>query len=127
MAPGTVRAAALLVAAEGAALLVLGAVEALSTVLGDPADTGGALVTAAFAALGGVLLLLLARAVGRLRTAARSPVVVVQLLALPIGLNLIGPSGRPEFGLPVLLLAVAVLVLLGTPAARAALARDHRD
>ena len=44
-----------------------------------------------------------------------------------IGLNLVGPSGRPEFGVPVLLLAVAVLVLLGTPAARAALARDHRD
>ncbi|HZB51240.1 MAG TPA: hypothetical protein VE547_19285 [Mycobacteriales bacterium] len=122
--PGTVRAAALLVALEGAALIGLALVEVLLTVLGDPSDIGLALVTAGFAAAGGVLLVLLARAMLRLRKAARAPVAVVQLIALPIGWNLIEPSGRPELGVPVLVLAAAVLVLLGTPAARAALARD---
>jgi hypothetical protein len=119
-----VRAAAVLVAAEGVLLLVLAVVEALSTVVGDPADPEGALVTAAFAALGGVLLLLLARAVGRGRAAARPPVVVVQLLMVPIGLNLIGASGRPEWGVPVLVVAAAVLALLFSPAARTTLHRD---
>jgi hypothetical protein len=121
--PGAVRAVALLVAVEGAALLVLAVLEALSTVLDDPTSVGGALVTAAFALFGGLLLLVLARAVLRGHKAARSPVVVVQIIMLPIGWNLIDPSGRPELGVPVLLLAAAVLALLATPAARAALAR----
>ena len=121
--PGPVRAIALLVAAEAAALLLLATAEALSTVLGDSSSVRGALVTAAFAALGGVLLAVLARAVLRVRKAARSPVVVVQLIMLPIGWNLIHPSGRPEFGVPVLAVAVAVLALLATPAARTALER----
>jgi hypothetical protein len=124
--PGPVRAIALLVAVEAAALLLLAGAQALSTVLGEPTSVGGALVTAAFAALGGVLVLLLARAVLRVRKAARSPVVVVQLIMLPIGWNLIHPSGRPEFGVPVLAVAVAVLALLATPAARAALEREDR-
>lgn len=122
-APRAVRAAALLVAVEGAALVVLAVAEALSTLLGDPGDPALALVTAALAAAGGALLLWLARALARLRRAARSPVVVVQLIALPIGWNLISPSGRPELGVPVLLLAAAVLVLLGTAGARAVLER----
>jgi hypothetical protein len=47
----------------------------------------------------------------------------VQLIMLPIGWNLIHPSGRPEVGVPVLAVAVAVLALLASPAARAALER----
>jgi hypothetical protein len=121
--PRTVRIAALLVAVEGAALVVLAVVEALSTVLGDPGSVGLALATAAMAAAGGVLLLWLAAAMSRLRKAARSPVVVLQLISLPIGWTLAVDNGRPELGLPVLALAVAVLVLLGTSGARDALTR----
>jgi hypothetical protein len=121
--PRAIRAAALLVAVEGAALAVLAAAEVLSTLFGEPGSVALALVTAAMAAAGSALLLWLAGAMLRLRKAARSPVVVVQLISLPIGWTLTVDNGRPELGLPVLALAVAVLVLLGTPAARNALAR----
>jgi hypothetical protein len=114
-----------LVAVEGAALLVLAVLEAASTVVSDAASVSLALVTAAFAAGTGVLLLWLARALVELRRAARMPVVVLQLIALPIGWNLIGTSGRPELGVPVIVLAAAVLVLLfGSEDARAALRRE---
>jgi hypothetical protein len=113
------------VAVEGVALIGLALVEAASTVVSDAASASLALVTAAFAAATGALLLWLARALVQLRRAARTPVVVLQLLALPIGWNLIGTSGRPELGLPVIVLAVAVLALLfGSEDARTALRRE---
>jgi len=119
--------AAALVAVEGAALAVLAVAEVVSTVVSDPASVTLALVTAAFAAAGGALLFLLARALVALRPAARSPVVALQLLALPVGWTLTGTNGRPEIGLPVLVLAGAVLLLLfGTAEARDALARPDR-
>ncbi|MFL6130448.1 MAG: hypothetical protein ACJ73E_15465 [Mycobacteriales bacterium] len=123
--PRPVRLAAAVVAAEGVALILLGLAEAVSTLVSDPASIGLALVTAAFAVGTGALLLWLARALIGLRRAARTPVVVLQLIALPVGWNLAGTSGRPELGLPVIALAVAVLVLLfGSEEARAALRRD---
>jgi hypothetical protein len=123
--PRPVRLAAALVAVEGVALLVLAAVEAVSTIVSDAASVSLALVTAALAAATGALLLWLARALVELRRAARSPVVVLQLIALPIGWNLIDTAGRPELGVPVLVLAATVLVLLfGTEDARAALRRE---
>jgi hypothetical protein len=123
--PRPVRLAAALVAVEGVALLALAALEAVSTVVSGAASVSLALVTAAFAAAGGLLLLWLARALTGLRSGARTPVVVLQLIMLPIGWNLIGSSGRPELGLPVLLLAVAVLSLLfGSDEARTALRRE---
>jgi len=60
-APRTVLLAALLVAVEGAALIVLAGVEAVSTLVSDAASVTLALVTAAAAAGGGALLLWLAR------------------------------------------------------------------
>ena len=49
----------------------------------------------------------------------------MQIVGLPIGWTLINDNGRPEIGLPVLAVALAVLALLfGTAAARDALARD---
>jgi hypothetical protein len=113
------------VAAEGVALIGLALIEAVSTVVSGASSVALALATAALAAGTGALLLWLARALVQLRRAARTPVVVLQLIALPIGWNLIGASGRPELGLPVVLLAAAVLALLfGTAEARAALRRE---
>ncbi len=124
-APRPVRLAAGLVAVEGVALLALAAVEVISALVGDPASVSLALVTAAFAAAAGALLVWLARKLVELRDVARTPVVVLQLIALPIGWNLVGTAGRPELGLPVLLLAVAVLSLLfGSEEARTALRRQ---
>ena len=124
-APRPVLAAAALVAVEGAALLVLAVVNVVLTALDDagsvPLAPAGALLLAIF----GAALLLLARALRTLRPPARSPVVAVQIVALPVGWTLASTNGRPEIGVPVLVLAVTVLVLLfATAEARDALARD---
>jgi hypothetical protein len=120
-----VLAAAAVVALEGVALLVFAVVSVVLTALSDagsvPLALGGALLLVIF----GGALLLLARALRALKPAARSPVVAVQLVALPVGWTLASTNGRPEIGLPVLLIAAAVLVLLfGTAEARDSLARD---
>jgi hypothetical protein len=124
-APRPVLAAAALVTVEGAALLVLAVVSVVLTALHDaasvPVALGGALLLAIF----GGALLLLARALRALKPQARSPVVAVQIVALPVGWTLASTNGRPEIGVPVLVLAVAVLVLLfATAEARDALARN---
>jgi hypothetical protein len=125
-APRPVLAAAALVTVEGAALLVFAVVNVVLTALSDagsvPLALGGALLLAIFG--GG--LILLARALRALKAPARSPVIAVQIVALPIGWTLTTGNGRPEIGLPVLLLAVAVLVLLfSTAEARDSLTRER--
>ena len=118
-----VALAAALLAVEGVALLVLGVVYGGAGVLGDPFDRTATLLEAGLAVLAGVLLLVLARAVNDLRGWARSPAVVVQLLALPVGYGLV--QGQVWLAaVPVLLLAGAVLFLLFTAEARAAFTED---
>lgn len=124
-APRPVLAAAGLVVVEGVALLVLAVLNVVLTALSDagsvPLALGGALLLGVFG--GG--LILLARGLRGLRPATRSPVIAVQIVALPVGWTLTSTNGRPEIGLPVLALAVAVLaLLLGTAEARDSLARD---
>ena len=124
-APRPVLAAAALVAVEGAALLVLAVVNVVLTALDDAGSISLALAGSALLVIFGGALLLLARALRALKPAARSPVVAVQIVALPVGWTLAGTNGRPEIGVPVLVLAIAVLVLLfATAGARDALARD---
>lgn len=124
-APRPVLAAAALVTVEGVALLVFAVVSVVLTALDDAGSVslalGGALLLSVF----GALLFWLARKLRELRPPARSPVVAVQVVALPIGWTLTTTNGRPEIGLPVLAVAVAVLVLLfGSAEARDSLARD---
>ena len=124
-APRPVLAAAALVAVEGAALLVLAVVDLVLAALDDVGSVPLALAGALLLAIFGAALLLLARALRALRPPARSPVVAVQIIALPVGWTLAGTNGRPEIGVPVLVLAIAVLVLLfATAEAREALARN---
>ena len=124
-APRPVLAAAALVAVEGAALLVLAVVNVVLTALDDAGSVPLALAGALLLAIFGGGLLLLARALRALRPPARSPVVAVQIVALPVGWTLASSNGRPEIGVPVLVLAAAVLVLLfATAQARDSLARN---
>lgn len=81
------------------------------------------LTVAAFAVFGAVLLALCARGLLRLRPTARSPIVVVQLIALPVGYSLGFQNGRMLIAAPVLAVAVAVLVLLLSRPSREALDR----
>jgi hypothetical protein len=124
-APRAVLAAAALVTVEGVALLVVAGVSVVLTALHDAASVPVALGAALLVAIFGGALLLLARALRALKPPARSPVVAVQVVALPVGWTLAGTNSRPEIGVPVLVLALAVLVLLfATAEARDALARD---
>lgn len=105
--PAVRRAAALLVV-EGVALAVLGVVFAVATAVGTPTNRGLSFGVAGFAVATGAVLVLLARAVDGRRSWARSPAVVLQLLAFPVGVGLL--QGRVWVaGLPVLLLAGATL------------------
>jgi drug/metabolite transporter (DMT)-like permease len=123
--PRPVAAAAALVSVEGVALLVFAVVSVILTALDDagsiPLALGGALLLAVF----GAVLFFLARKLRELKPPARSPVVAVQIVALPIGWTLANDNGRPEIGLPILAVAVAIIALLfATAAARDSLARD---
>lgn len=114
-----VTRAALLVGVEGVALTVLGVGYGVAGVVGAPFDRAATLLEGGFAVLAGVVLLLVARGLVRVAGWARSPAVVLQLLALPVGGGLV--QGRVWYAaVPVLTLAVGVLVLLATAEARQA-------
>lgn len=112
-----VTRAARLVAVEGAALLLLGSGYAVAGAVGTPYDRSATVLEGLFAVLAGMLLLLLARGLSLQAGWSRTPAVVLQLLALPVGYGL-GQGGVWYAAAPVLLLAVAVLYLLATTEAR---------
>ena len=113
------RRAALLVGLEGAALVVLGLGYGVAGVVGEPFDRLATVLEAAFTVVIGVGLALVARGLLGARRWARSPAILAQLLALPVGVGLV--QGRVWWAAaPVLLLAAAVLAHLATPSARAA-------
>jgi hypothetical protein len=86
-------------------------------------DVAGALLLAAIALAGAAALGLCIRALLRLRPAARTPVVVIELLALPVSYTLAFQADRIGDGAPILLSALAVIYLLFTPPVRAVLDR----
>ena len=122
--PNVLRLAAAILVLESLALVAAAVVLVVKTIAGHPADVGRALVGAVLALVGAACLLLGARGVRRMRPAARSPVVVLQLLALPVSYSLAFQAGRVAYGGPIMLAALVVIYLLFTPPARAALDRD---
>ena len=109
--PVAVRRAAALLAVEGAALTVIGVVDGVATVVGEPDDRVASLGVAVFALAGGLLLLVLGRALARGRGWPRSPAVVLQLLAFPVGIGF-AQGGVWVPAVVVLLLAAVTLVHL---------------
>ena len=73
---------------EGLVLLVIGVVDGIATIVGEPDNRAASLGVALFAIAGGVLLGWLGRAVGQARSWARSPAIVLQLLAFPVATGL---------------------------------------
>ena len=120
--PRPVRHAALVTAVEGAVLLGFAVYVGISAAVSTTHRLASAVALAVFAAGGGVLLGALARALAGLRAWARSPIVVLQIVFLPVGVSLV-QAGRGVVGAGVLVLAATVLYLLFTPASRAALDR----
>lgn len=121
--PSTVRLAALLVFLEAAALAVAALALLVLAFVHTATRLWAGLTVVGFAALGAVLLGLCARGLLRLRPSARSPIVVVQIIALPVGYSLGFQNGRMLIAAPVLIAAVAVLVLLLSKPSREALDR----
>ncbi len=121
--PKPLRLAAVLIGLEALALVGAAVVLVIKTVGGNPASVGRALSGALLAVLAAVVLVFAARGLLRLRPSARTPVVVLQLLAVPVSWTLAFQAGRVGYGGPILVVAVAVLYLLFTPPSRAALDR----
>jgi hypothetical protein len=117
--------AALIVLAQGAALLVAVVVLVVEIARGGYDDAGRAWSDAAFALLGALIFGFAARGLSYLQPAFRTPLLVLEVLILPVGYSLI-QAGRWAYGAPIILSAVAVVALLLTRAARLALDRADR-
>ncbi len=122
--PVQLRAAAALVAAQSLALVVVAALLVAKTIADHPDSVGRALLGAAMSVLGALVLIACARGLLAGRPAARTPVVVFELLALPVSYSLGFQAGLMGYGAPIMVSALAVLYLVFTPAARAELDRE---
>ncbi|SDJ31110.1 hypothetical protein SAMN05444157_2767 [Frankineae bacterium MT45] len=122
--PSALRWAAALLVLQSLGLVAAAGVLVVKTVVGHPDSAGRSLFGAAMAVLAALVLLACAHGLTRLRPASRTPIVVFELLALPVSYSLAFQSGRIGYGAPILLSALAVLYLLFTPPARAALDRE---
>ncbi len=109
--PATLLAAAALVALEALGLLAAAVFFVVELGVADADDRVRAVTAAALALLGAVGLGLVARGLYRRRRWARAPALVANLLVLPVAFDLTR-GGRWYVGVPLLLLAAAVLVLL---------------
>ena len=114
-----VRAAAAAVAVEGVGLIGLSIGLAIHGVTGHPSSLALAEASAVFGVLAGLVFLLLARGIYRVRPWARTPVILLQLLALPVTLALL-EAGAYAYGVPLGLLSIGTLVLLAQRDARKA-------
>jgi uncharacterized membrane protein len=119
--PSGVRAAAAVVLLEAVALAGTAVALLVLAFVHTTTRLWAAVAIVGFALLGAAVLALCARGLVRLRPSARSPVVLLQLLAIPVGYSLGVQAGRALIGVPILVAAVAVLVLLMMPSSRQAL------
>jgi hypothetical protein len=121
--PTSVRAAAAVVILQGA-LGVIFAGLLVVRALGGASRVGDVLGEAGYFAVLGGCVLAVGVALLRGRRWARTPALVVQLLLLGVAWYAAGPSGRPEYGVPVGLVCLGVSAALLTPRARAWAYRD---
>lgn len=110
-APPTVRGAGILVGLQGLVGIVF-AVALLIRALGGATSVGNLYGEAGyFAVIGGAVLGCgVALVLGK--RGARAPSTVVEILLLGVSWYAGGPSGRPEFGIPLAALCLVVLYLL---------------
>ncbi|MGX7679334.1 hypothetical protein ACSMXN_10595 [Jatrophihabitans sp. DSM 45814] len=121
--PTAIRAAAAIVFAEAVALLGAAVVLLVLIAVHTTTRLWAAFAVVGFALGAAAVLWLCARGLNRLRPSARTPVVLIQLLTLPVTFSLGFQAGRLFIAVPILLAALATLVLLFTPEARQSLDR----
>lgn len=115
--------ACVLIGLQALALVAAAGVVLVKAATQTSSDLTGALLLGAIALAGAVALGACLRALLRLRPAARTPVVVIELLALPVSYTLAFQADRVGYGAPILLSALAVIYLLFTPPVREVLDR----
>lgn len=101
-----------LLAVEGIALLASGLWLGVRSLSDDVSNRAGGETGAIVAILVGVGILFLARAMLARKRWARSPVIVLQILFLPVGWGLL-QSGRTGYGVPMIVIPLATLIVLG--------------
>jgi hypothetical protein len=116
-----------LIGLQALALIAAAAVVLVKAATQTSHDLAGALLLGAIALAGAFALGACVRALLRLRPAARTPVVVIELLALPVSYTLAFQADRVGYGAPILLSALAVIYLLFTPPVREILDRSIGD
>ncbi|MDQ3734752.1 MAG: hypothetical protein M3400_12305 [Actinomycetota bacterium] len=123
--PISVLRAAAIVATEGVAVLALGPILVIGgIIMSQPESSARAWAEVVMALAAGALILFLARELYRASLWSRGPVVVIQILALPVGYSLAIGSGQPWYGIPLLAAAASVLYLLATPESRLVFYRE---
>jgi hypothetical protein len=122
--PGSVTLAATIVAAEGIALVALAFSYAGLILAAHPHNRALALFGAVLALLFGAGLFVASRGLRNRRRAAYSPILLAQLIALPVGIGLV-QGGRPAIAAAVLTPSIVVLVILIlTPGGRSVVSGD---
>src|SRR5262245_60099848 len=101
--------AALVIGLEALALVAAAGIVLDKAITGHPAKWWSPYVLAALILLGAFVLYIAARSLIRLSSAARTPIVVLQLLALPVSYSLAFQAGLVVYGGPILIAALAVL------------------
>jgi hypothetical protein len=118
--PNSLRWAFWLLVVEAVVASLVAGLLAYQGLAGDAADQGNAFALAGFAAVIAAALVGLALLLARRKPRARAPAIVLQLLAVMIGLALF-TSGGGLVGLPIAVLGVTVASLLLAPGTNAAL------
>jgi peptidoglycan/LPS O-acetylase OafA/YrhL len=111
-----VRGAGLIVAVQGAAGLLMAAVLTIRRLGGADQRGINGLGTALWFALVGAAVLAAGYALISGKRWGRGLAIFTQLLLLPVAWYLVTGSHRPQFGIPLGVVAVAVLTALFTPA-----------
>ncbi len=126
-APPAVRGAGILVGVQG--LVGIGfAVALLVRALSGAETIGNLYGEAAYFAIIGAAVIGCGVALVLGKRGARAPTTVVEILLLGVAWYATGPSGRPEYGLPVAALCLGVLYLLYNARSREwALDLDNAD
>jgi hypothetical protein len=119
--PQAVRTAQLIVIVEAFALVGGAVAVVVETFVSTAHRLWIPLALAGLMVLLALILVGCVRGLGQDRLSARTPIIMTQLLSLPVGYSLGFQAGRPLFGVPILVVAIAVLGLLFSPSARARL------
>jgi hypothetical protein len=110
----TLTAAAAILGLEGVTALLLGGYVGVETVIGEPDDLVSSIFVAGFGILVGAALLRVAWGMIQVDRWTRSPGVLTQIFALPVGITLI-QSDQQAIGIPLIAIAVIGLVALLSP------------